>query len=74
MEIYLRNPVLGGCGGVFCHAGHHCSDTPTNVSPGRQRRQFSAERIKDACQTFLHFICLAGIQEKCQFSELCFGK
>lgn len=29
----------------FCHAGHHCSDTSTKVSPGRQKEQLSAEKL-----------------------------
>lgn len=76
MDIYLWNPVLGGSGSgcLFRCAGHHCSDTLTKVSPGRQREQFSADRIRDTCQSFLHFTYLAGIQEKNQFSGVCFRK
>lgn len=49
----------------------------TKVTPGElkhREEQFSAERTKDARQRFWHFISLEGIQEKTQFSGVCFRK
>lgn len=74
-------PSMASCSGVPWMCAASCRPSlqwhSTKVTPGElkhREEQFSAERTKDARQHIWHFISLEGIQEKTQFSGVCFRK